>query len=273
MLQHLGRLGLGAPQPRPDPGDQLLRLERLDHVVVRAGLQAEHDVDRVALRGQHHDRHARLGADRLADVDPVHAGQHQVEQHQVGLELAQRGQRTSTVGDHRGVEALPAQHDGQHLGQGGVVVHDQHACLHAQHRRTAGRAFAHRPSVRCRWWRCALGLRNRPEPLVPRAPPRPIWPVRPGLSAQRSPRQLVQAVRMAEASQMRASPTFRGSVIAGTGRSCLRGQVDLVRHRGVPAVPAQPLDADPPRRTASRRPASRTDRARLSSAATRGRRG
>src|SRR4051812_16505139 len=56
--QRLRRLVLGPPQPRPDPRDQLLRLERLDHVVVRAGLQAQHHVHGVALRRQHDDRDA-----------------------------------------------------------------------------------------------------------------------------------------------------------------------------------------------------------------------
>ena len=56
-------------QPGAHPGDELLRLERLHHVVVRAGLQAQHDVDGVALGGQHDDRGAALGPDRAAHVD------------------------------------------------------------------------------------------------------------------------------------------------------------------------------------------------------------
>src|SRR4051794_4944272 len=35
---------IGATQPRPDAGDPFLGLERLDDVVVRAGLETEHDI-------------------------------------------------------------------------------------------------------------------------------------------------------------------------------------------------------------------------------------
>ena len=137
--QLLGGLGLGAPHPGPDPGHQLLGLERLDDVVVGARLQAEHDVDGVALGREHHDRHAGLGPDRPADVDAVHAGQHQVEQHDVRPQLADGGQRPGAVADHRGVEPLAPQHDRQHLGQRRVVVDHQNARLHAAQYPTSAR--------------------------------------------------------------------------------------------------------------------------------------
>src|SRR3954451_1791830 len=104
--QLLGRLGLGAPHPGADAGDELLGLERLDDVVVGARLQAEDDVDGVALSREHHDRHARLGADGPADVDAVHAGEHEVQQHDIGPQLTHGGQRTGAVADHGGVETL-----------------------------------------------------------------------------------------------------------------------------------------------------------------------
>ena len=46
-----------ATQARADAGDELLRLEGLGDVVIRAGLKAQHDVDGVRLRGKHDDRH------------------------------------------------------------------------------------------------------------------------------------------------------------------------------------------------------------------------
>src|SRR4051794_1314792 len=72
---------------RPDPSQQLLRLERLHDVVVGPGLEAGDHVDRVALRGQHHDRDPGLRPDLAADLDAALARQHHVEQHQVGLVL------------------------------------------------------------------------------------------------------------------------------------------------------------------------------------------
>ncbi len=113
--------------PGADPGHQLLGLERLHDVVVGAGLEPDHDVDGVALGREHHDRHARLGPDLLADVDAALAGQHQVEQHDVGLVGVERLHRLVTARHQVGVEALLAQHDRQHLRQRRVVVDDEHA--------------------------------------------------------------------------------------------------------------------------------------------------
>ena len=107
-----------AAHPGPDPGDQLLGLERLDDVVVGPGLEADDHVDGVALGGEHHDRDAGLGPDLPADVDAVLAGQHQVEQHHVGPVVAERRRAPGRPRAHDpGVEALVAQHDREHLGE------------------------------------------------------------------------------------------------------------------------------------------------------------
>jgi hypothetical protein len=100
-----GGIGVDSAQSGAQPRHQLLGLGRLDHIVVGAGFQAQHHVDGVALRGEHHDRDIGLGADRLAHVDAAHARQHQVQQHQVGLQLAQRGHYLGALADHRGLEA------------------------------------------------------------------------------------------------------------------------------------------------------------------------
>ena len=135
-----------AADPGPDPGDELLGLERLDDVVVGAGLQADHDVDGVALGGEHDDGYAGLRADLLADVDAVLAGQHQVEQHHVGPVVVERLQREVAAGHHPPVEPLLAQHDREHLRQRGVVVHDEDATLGREVRRRSG-VLCHAASV------------------------------------------------------------------------------------------------------------------------------
>ena len=135
-----------AADPRPDPGDELLGLERLDDVVVGARLQADDDVDGVALGGEHDDRYAGLGPDLLADVDAVLAGQHQVEQHDVGPVVVERLHREVPAGHHPAVETLLAQHDREHLRQRGVVVHDEDATLGREVRRRSG-VLSHAASV------------------------------------------------------------------------------------------------------------------------------
>ena len=62
--------------------------ERLDDVVVGAELEPDDAVGLGAARGQHHDRHVAVAAQLAAHVAPVAVGQRQVEQHEVGLELA-----------------------------------------------------------------------------------------------------------------------------------------------------------------------------------------
>src|SRR3546814_1458906 len=66
---------LGPTDPGPDPGDQLLGLERLDDIVVRAGLEPDDHIDGVTLGGEHNDGDAGLGPDLLAVVAAVLAGE------------------------------------------------------------------------------------------------------------------------------------------------------------------------------------------------------
>src|SRR6202522_828447 len=82
-LKHLRGWLIGPSHPRADPGDQLLGFEWLDNVVICAGFEAEDDIYGVGLRGQHDDRHARLGTDLTAYVDAVRTWQHQVQQDQI----------------------------------------------------------------------------------------------------------------------------------------------------------------------------------------------
>jgi hypothetical protein len=112
----------------------ICRLERLDHVVVRARLQAQHHVHGVALGRQHDDRHARLGPDLPAHVDAVRPREHQVEQHEVGPGLPERLERLVAVVHERRLEAFTAQHDAEHLCERQVVVDDQYTSSHAPHR-------------------------------------------------------------------------------------------------------------------------------------------
>ena len=69
------------------PGD-----EWLGHVVVGAGLQAGHDVVAVGASGHHDDGHAARAPDLTAYREAVGVGEHEVEQHDVGVDLGQVGE-------------------------------------------------------------------------------------------------------------------------------------------------------------------------------------
>ena len=87
-MADLGRAD--APQQRPDARRQLLRHERLGEVVVGACLEPGDDVVGVVAGGHHHDRHVAVTTDRAAQLEPVDARQHDVDQHDVGALALER---------------------------------------------------------------------------------------------------------------------------------------------------------------------------------------
>src|SRR5665647_3924585 len=121
-----------ATQSGTHAGYELLSLERLQDVVVSAGLEPDHDVDGVGARRQHDDRNAGLGTDPAAYLDAVDPGQHQVQQHDVRPALAKQRHRSGSVSAVHDVQTLVAQDDAQHLGQRQIVIDDEYATLHTQ---------------------------------------------------------------------------------------------------------------------------------------------
>ena len=103
-------------------------LDRLQHVVERAGLHRLHRrLDRAHAGHQHADEVridlARGGQQRHA----VHAGHHQVGQQQVVVRVAQRAQRVLAVGESRGLVAVASQRVAQRPHRPRLVVDDQDA--------------------------------------------------------------------------------------------------------------------------------------------------
>ena len=116
----------GAPHQGAQPGDDLLEAERLGDVVVAAGGQAGHPVlDRV-LGGQEEHRHVGVVAAHPAQhLEAVEVGEHHVERHRVGLELAGGPDRSDAGGRGADLPALVAQRHAQQLGEVVLVVDDE----------------------------------------------------------------------------------------------------------------------------------------------------
>ena len=74
------------PHGRAHPGQQLVHLERLGDVVVRAGVERLDLLVAGRPRGQHDDRHRVPSADAVQDLDAVEVGQSEVEDDDVGME-------------------------------------------------------------------------------------------------------------------------------------------------------------------------------------------
>ena len=117
-----------APQQRPQAGEQLLALERLDEVVVGADVQAlDARLERVA-RGEHQDRRVvAVVAQALGDVDAVEPGQPEVEHDDVGQERVRLVEAAHAVGGELDLVALEAQRALENLRDLLVVLDDEHA--------------------------------------------------------------------------------------------------------------------------------------------------
>ena len=118
-------LGAGPAKHRPDAGQHLLHLEGLDDVVVRPLLQAGDFVLRLPLGGEHDDRGLVPLPDFFQHGPAVHDGQHDVQQHQVGLVGAEQLHTFAAVLGHLSLKALLLQVEMEQLGDVGVVLHDQ----------------------------------------------------------------------------------------------------------------------------------------------------
>ncbi len=81
---------LGAAQQRLAARDELAHRERLRHVVVRADAQADEHVGLVVARGEHEDGDRALGLDAPAHLEPVDAGEHDVQHDEVRAQPAPR---------------------------------------------------------------------------------------------------------------------------------------------------------------------------------------
>lgn len=129
--QQLGSLRFGDAQPRTDTGDELLGLERLRHIVVGTGFEAEDDIDGVGLRREHDDRHRGDLADLPADFESVLAGKHQVEEHKVRVDLLEFFEGLVAGGTEEGLEAFAFEHNSDHFGQSRVIINYEDSSVHA----------------------------------------------------------------------------------------------------------------------------------------------
>src|SRR6202012_1104801 len=109
-------------QQRADPRQQLLALEGLDQVVVGARVEAGDAVPGLGAGGPQQDRHVALHAQAPADLDPVEAGEAEVEHDQVGDEPDRDVERLDPVGGGADLVALVAQRAAQDVGDIGVVL-------------------------------------------------------------------------------------------------------------------------------------------------------
>src|SRR5499427_6529104 len=120
-----------AAQHRLYASDDLARTEGLADIVVGAQLQAEQAVDLLDAGRDHDDRQlARGRAQRLADLQPALARQHQVQQDQVHLVRAHPRLDLVAAVEHAHLEAVLGEVVTQQPSQLLLVLDDQHLLSH-----------------------------------------------------------------------------------------------------------------------------------------------
>ena len=122
-----------AAQDRLDARDDLVEAERLGDVVVAAGVEAGDLVLGLVLRREEEDRRGVAGAAQaLGDAEPVHVGEHHVEDDQVGFLLEDGRDRLGAVGDGPDLEPGESEARDEQVADVRLVVDDEDArCGHA----------------------------------------------------------------------------------------------------------------------------------------------
>ena len=116
------------PQQRAQSGQQLRQGERLDQVVVGAGIEPLDPVVDGVARGEHQDRRVVTGAAHAAaHGEPVDVGQPEVEDQRVRGGLRQRLERLAARGHGHHLVALEAEGPVDGPADGEVVVHHEDA--------------------------------------------------------------------------------------------------------------------------------------------------
>jgi hypothetical protein len=110
-----------------DSGNELLEVERLHEVVVRARVQAGNTVLDLVAGRQHDDHQLWIGPHALGQLHAADSGQHQIEDDELGLEALQLGKRLVTVLGDRDREALVAEADAQEVRNLRLVLDDENA--------------------------------------------------------------------------------------------------------------------------------------------------
>ena len=125
VFRLLHALYAAAAQHGMDPGHHLFGLKGLDHVVVGPQVQAQHPVEHLAFGGKHNNRALGAFADFPHHLPAVQPGEHNIQQHQVGLEGFKGFQGGLAVRGQSHLEVLFFHIEPQELANVGVIVHDE----------------------------------------------------------------------------------------------------------------------------------------------------
>ena len=119
------RPALDPPEQRVDPGHELTGAERLGEVVVGAHGQADDEVGLRIPGGQHQDGDGPVALDLPAHLEAVEAGEHEVEDDEIGTKGSALVDARWAIGGDGHREALAAQPGGDGVGDRRFVLHHE----------------------------------------------------------------------------------------------------------------------------------------------------
>ena len=123
VVELLADRAAGAAQQRSQPRAELLERERLDEVVVGAGVEPLHAVRDGVARGEHqHGRAVAGGPQAAADLEPVGLGHQDVEDDRVGRLVGERVERLAAVGGELDAVAVHPQRAVERVADARLVV-------------------------------------------------------------------------------------------------------------------------------------------------------
>ena len=120
------QIRLGSSQPSEHsahPSQELAGRIGLGDVVVGAEFEPHDDVDLGVLRREHNDRNGRRRTQLPTHLGSGHPGKHEIEQHNIRPQLAERGQGRGAVFSDLDLVALTAQQIGERVGEVWLVLH------------------------------------------------------------------------------------------------------------------------------------------------------
>ncbi|MOA10195.1 hypothetical protein D3C78_1300750 [compost metagenome] len=141
------------------PGDQLMRIERFDDVIVSAEAKAGQLVHILRKRGDHDDGRFPFPPDAVQHLDAIEFRQADVEENQIRPQHGEMGQRRFSIAGSDGSVSFANEIGVQNLNDIRVVFDDQNKpFVHAE----PANLFIYR----LWWWRDAKRMRNvGQEPL------------------------------------------------------------------------------------------------------------